>query len=488
MFLKNYSKSLTVLIVACFVFNIIEYGQVRFLTNYTNLAFEKFRFANIENINIHDDKKIERTIITEDMKKTYEYIVNEIKFLLKDNETFVDFTNQTLLYSLSGKYNPVYVNQSPGFLSGELSQKLFIDEIKKSEKKAVIALLPANEKLPLGLSLDGVMNSFRYYLVAEYLYKNYEPLEIVGDYAIWVKKEKKEELYDKIKMISEVKLAESKYLFVEENEKYLMVNNVIAEIKDREININATGVDPFIYGLEHFVDLSFLPEIDVKNAVIKIEYTSDKQGLTQLFYTDFTQSDFSGEKVVDNICQNQGTMYYPVALSQNSQLRLDIPDGSDFIIKNISLIEKNTVWADYSYGDKNVLHRYYLGAVPYLWGTLDKNKSYNNEDMHIFKINNDNVYSFSTNDIDYENGTYLFLNMDSMQERDCSIAFTNEQGEEKVFYDFKILQGQKNYMIRFTSDFSFYSKEITGFKFLTPMDGININNISLKTAKEEKKD
>ena len=50
--------------------------------------------------------------------------------LLDEKDTFVDFMNKTVLYSVLGREDPVYVSQSPLQLAGEFSQEQFIKEIE----------------------------------------------------------------------------------------------------------------------------------------------------------------------------------------------------------------------------------------------------------------------------------------------------------------------------------------------------------------------
>lgn len=110
--------------------------------------------------------------------------------LLEENETFYDFSNNGLLFPLTGRENPVYENQSPGLLSGERAQQITIAELESKKAKVACALFPAGKLLKnqtgLSVSIDGVFNEDRYYLLAEYLYRNYIPVLRWGEYDIWL--------------------------------------------------------------------------------------------------------------------------------------------------------------------------------------------------------------------------------------------------------------------------------------------------------------
>ena len=115
--------------------------------------------------------------------------------LLDDDETFVDFINKSFVYSAVNRKNPTYVSQSPGQLSGEFAQEMFIDEIQDIP----IVLMPIDtEYYGYSNSLDGITNAYRYYKVAEYLYQNYEPLCKYGDiFTVWCLRDRYNEMKER---------------------------------------------------------------------------------------------------------------------------------------------------------------------------------------------------------------------------------------------------------------------------------------------------
>ena len=126
---------------------------------------------------------------------------NMVDRLLSEDETFVDFCNCTALYGLLGRENPAYVSQSPMQLAGEYTQLCFIEEISKDPDHNPIVVMPNS---PQGNNhhmfyMDGVANSMRNYLVAEYIYTNYRPLCWDDEYAIWCLNSR----YDEMKVKAE---------------------------------------------------------------------------------------------------------------------------------------------------------------------------------------------------------------------------------------------------------------------------------------------
>ena len=72
--------------------------------------------------------------------------------LLKEGETFADFTNQPFLYPMLGRKNPAYAAQSPMQLSGEYAQEQFIREVEG----VPLVLMPVSG----GCHLEGLTNEF----------------------------------------------------------------------------------------------------------------------------------------------------------------------------------------------------------------------------------------------------------------------------------------------------------------------------------------
>lgn len=139
----------------------------------------------------HDKDIVNRVSLnkeTEDHINKYKLVLEQ---LLDDEETYVDFINQTFVYSALGKQDPAYVSQSPLQLSGEYTQERFIEEIRG----VPIVIMPAEEETVFVTSLDGITNAYRFYKVYEYICQNYEPLCKYGDdFSVWCLHERKKDM------------------------------------------------------------------------------------------------------------------------------------------------------------------------------------------------------------------------------------------------------------------------------------------------------
>lgn len=102
--------------------------------------------------------------------------------LLDDDETFLDFANMTCLYPLTGRKRPCYACQSPGSLTDLYSQDCFISEVENAVSPLAVMSNCENDHTQ---TLAAIPLNLRYYRVAEYIYNNYRPFVMNGDFAIW---------------------------------------------------------------------------------------------------------------------------------------------------------------------------------------------------------------------------------------------------------------------------------------------------------------
>ena len=131
-------------------------------------------------------------------KETTDFITqfnNVFDTLLKEDETFLDFSNITALYLLTDRDRPFYVAQSPSLLTNVYSQECLLEEI--SEYKVPLAILGTTTQSYIAQMMD-IPHNIRYYTVAEYIYQNYRPLVKAGDFAIWCENERYDEYKDKL--------------------------------------------------------------------------------------------------------------------------------------------------------------------------------------------------------------------------------------------------------------------------------------------------
>ncbi len=104
---------------------------------------------------------------------------------LTENQTFLDFSNNPMLYYYCQRRVPSYFCQS---LQNSVTDYQQLSQIKGIDTTFVPMVIFQNVPRAWGDQTDDVPNSMRQYLLAEFIYKNYEPFTIINNKAIWVTK------------------------------------------------------------------------------------------------------------------------------------------------------------------------------------------------------------------------------------------------------------------------------------------------------------
>lgn len=115
----------------------------------------------------------------------YEEIADFLRTHLQKDETFIDFVNSPMLYFYSHKKNPVFFNQPMHCSHNEYLQKRYIDEV--SDSKIPYVIFSKYPEVAGVTDVDGIPNAARYFLIAEYIYRDYRPFAVINNFCIWKK-------------------------------------------------------------------------------------------------------------------------------------------------------------------------------------------------------------------------------------------------------------------------------------------------------------
>ena len=110
--------------------------------------------------------------------------IKEIKTFfsqMPDGETFFDFSNTPALYYICDREMPVYFIHFLAVSSENLQEK----EVEFLEKNPVKMIIFSHQPMNWWDNTDGIPNSLRFYKLSEYIFQNYSPYKIVGNYSIW---------------------------------------------------------------------------------------------------------------------------------------------------------------------------------------------------------------------------------------------------------------------------------------------------------------
>ncbi len=272
--------------------------------------------------------------------------VNELKqffnLTLNDNETYLDFTNNTELYALLGLNNPVYVNQSPGLVNGEKGQTEFIDELKG--KNIPFALMPL-KNVNLSYSLDGILNSDRYYLITEYICNNYTPLCKVNNYAVWCIKSRYSYYTDLIGNQYEL-LTDCFYC---DNDYYIHNLGLIPYLWSNYDSPDSVLSDKTelkkINNSNYFINHSLINENEGNYLIFDITSNSD----TNIDFTLFNNSNNIKKQILYNFSLIEGRNTYKLRISSDITWHLKLLDiiqienNKDFLINSISICSGDIV-------------------------------------------------------------------------------------------------------------------------------------------------
>ena len=166
-----------------------------------NAVISRLPFVGVAVSSVHlkQDKFFKN--FTEDDKNQIDEYKNFFDSMLKPDETYLDFSNQTLFFATVGRKSPVYINQFPAMVNGVAGQLQAIQSLKDKQDKIKFVVFPhlqrPNVQYSCLTTIDGILNLDRFYLLTEYITKNYRPYCRVGFFAVWCKKSDYEMLRQK---------------------------------------------------------------------------------------------------------------------------------------------------------------------------------------------------------------------------------------------------------------------------------------------------
>ncbi|GEM_PF-2326037 len=126
---------------------------------------------------IHADKAFQ--------EETYDGIKQFLDEHLSDTQTFLNFSSTPMLYYYCQRAVPAYFCQNH---QNTVDDFLQFDHLNRIEPENVpVVLMPRRFLSPINMnSSDGILNDMRQYLMAEYIYANYQPYREINGQMVWV--------------------------------------------------------------------------------------------------------------------------------------------------------------------------------------------------------------------------------------------------------------------------------------------------------------
>jgi len=386
-----------------------------------NLSFGNsmmnYAMSTIENGNIYYKGNTEKTarVNYSYVLSTHSAVISMINAVVPSNETYMDLSSQTMLYALTGREKPVYINQSPLHLSGEYTQIAFINQINNYNGKCDFALLGGN-----WMNLDGLKNEYRYYKVYEYLNAEFVPLCQSSDgYELWVRK--------------------TRY---------------------NEINSILSGILNNIPQNKYSAKLSLLTDINWTNGILNDNHKVVLFKNTPLLR--FAKSLRIEDKQDVDVCRVEIVGEFQYVTFETVETAEAVAAGS------LITYTVPTVWPyiiEQSYDVSR--HTYNLGYIPYLWGTFDSKKAYNNQ--IICELTTEGELPLDL----LQTSNYIMLRLNSVNKRNTvQLSLSTRDGTLLVNYIFQTKSGERTYLIRPSSDNLWGTGIISRYSILI---GDNIN-------------
>ena len=341
------------------------------VTNYADGVAKKIDRVNYNQLNIANKS-----------------ILNMMSTIMLPDETYIDLSSENMLYALTSKEKPVYINQSPLHLSGEFTQEQFIRQIENYGEKCNYVLFRDSD----WGSLDGIENTIRYYKVYEYLNTNFRPLcgEDEQSFKIWVRKENFDEAKARIPKPVDVELSAT-YANVDSD----IWQGGVSKTNPKKVILNYSGGISKIDGLKINDTIITTTQIKVykKTIEVEVENQTDVEKLK-----NSTEIKISGE-------------YSPIHI------------------------------IDYD----NMKHSHNYKILAYQWGEFDTKKAANNPQIKDLKDTDTILQS------EQSQSNYVLVNAKSDTDQTAELIFKTPDGKE-FKYSFLIKKAEYNYLVRISTD------------------------------------
>ena len=370
------------------------------------------RVYNSEGIYFQGSTEKVARVNYDSLMQTLSAFINMMDAVVPTDETFMDLSSCTIIYALTNREKPVYVNQSPYHLSGEYTQTAFIRQIENYGDECNFALLGFG--VP---STDLIRYEYKYYMVYEYLNENFVPLcRSVEGFELWVRPQYYDEAYKRLW----------------QNMVYVECTAELSKLNDDNwtngvLNSNGTVVLFQNSPLLQFADSISLSDGQQINIV-----HSTNEGIYQ--HATFDDADIA------QIVANAEALTFIAPTFLPSELVARIPHSV-----------------------------YNLHYLPYLWGTYDDKKAFENPVV----LNLDIAGALP---IEYQStSNYVMIRLTSDGDgKTASLNFTTAEGAAVITYTFLTIVGENTYLVRPSSDTAWGTGIVSQFS-ITQEDGIGFN-------------
>lgn len=396
--------------------------------------------------------------------------------VLIPQETYFDFASVDYFYALVRRKNPVYVNQSPLMISNDLTQKYALQQIEEAKPPIVLMPIEGNR----WSKIDGITVDYKYYMIAEYIYKNYVPIIRLPMFDIYCLKEKKNIYLDKLVEggLYNEPLYEGNFDFIGKDR--LFYNNCTSRFdRSKNLILTPSGNNPYVVGFLKQLKEQY-PELNNVNTInqpsqLKIEYYVKSIGSIQMFYILKDNDDFSRQQSKSFVINSPGRYSAILKLpSIPSEFRIDV-DTEEIQLENLTITQGLQI-----INNQPEIWSRNLGEIPRLWAEKDGTKMFSS--VPLLSAPQKGISSFITDtmDIPTNESMYLLIQLESIIDSKATVAFGKDQSKLGEF-NFTVLKGNHSYALRLSTDFHWWNT--TGkYVSLSTNSPVNINKFCFISA------
>lgn len=388
--------------------------------------------------------------------------------LLNKDETYFDFSSMNYYYALTGRKNPVYVNQSPLLINGDNSQNIILDEIEKVNPPLV--LIPTKDNF--WKNIDEIPVEYKYYKIAEYIYENYTPLLTLSKFTIYVHNTKKFEYQSKLKNESNNNLFITDFSKIDLN-SIQKQDLLIEKDANNHLKFTSNGVDPFAFGFyKNKSTNSDSPK------TIKLKFDAPNRGSVQVFYWLKGDDNFKEENSKKFEITNSGTYDFVIDVPTSIQdIRIDL-DTPSITLKEFSVVEKQINSTILS--ENTTPLNYNFGEVPMVWGNSKSDQYLFNSIPKLKEklIQNTILMPFNFKRNEQKKAFYLLVEIESDTIQAATVELLNTQNVKAVDYLFRINPGRNNYVIRLSANQNWWNQTINIINMRTEQN-VKINRFAV---------
>ena len=433
--------------------------------HYPQNSIEKKSNINILKHNILNYQKISNNFIrtkqdTAFYKKTILGFYNFTNNILDSGQTFIDMSNNPMLYFYTHKNNPNYFNQPLLSSHSSYLQTRFINQIKKQDVPIIVY---SNYPKNWWDKTDGIPNNLRYYKISEYINKNYKPFAIISNKCVWKRND-----FNKTKIQTQEILK-----------------------NDSSLKFNKTSNIIFLDTLYNRIisDCNKKGEIMLFDSVLTIK--KQKKYLFTLKgniypYNNLTLQYETSQGIKTNEIETKNTYFgYTILNTENTtfikNIKLLLNKNQRFNFEYFSITENNYIPDFYS-----TIFNYpaKIDLIPYVWGNMSKQIIDNNYKItdtlgldFIIDKNKTKNFNISTNKV--LNSNYLLISARSNKKTYISVIYSTNY-TNKGGYKFIIKKSDdfKNYILCFGADYNWNNK-IKKLKLITSDNDIEVSKVLL---------